>query len=91
MNFVKSITVSGLYDRGVKGDKKIRSQVAEVLNGYPADGAVLVSDGVEGEELAPVIQSLVPIISLKRIRHKAQRVARGVIHGVWQISQNVAF
>jgi len=61
------VIVSGLYDRGVKGDKKIRSQVADVLKGYPADGAVLVSDGIEGEELAPVIQSLVPIISLKKI------------------------
>ncbi len=61
------VTVSGLYDRGVMGDRKIRNQVAEVLKRYAADGAVLVSDGVEGEELVPVIQSLVPIISLKKI------------------------
>jgi putative membrane protein len=61
------VTVSGLYDRGVMGDKKIRAQVADVLKSYPADGAVLVSDGVEGEELVPAIQSLLPIISLKKI------------------------
>lgn len=61
------VTVSGLYDRGVMGDKKIRTQVAEVLKNYHADGAVLVSDGVEGEELVPTIQSLVPIISIKKI------------------------
>ncbi len=59
--------VSGLYERGVKGDKKIRNQVVEVMKNYKADGAVLVSDGIEGEELAPVIQGVVPIISLKRI------------------------
>ncbi|MGA2877149.1 MAG: DUF373 family protein [Nitrososphaerales archaeon] len=61
------VTVSGLHDRGVMGDKKIRSQVAEILKSYAADGAVLVSDGVEGEELVPVIQNLVPIISIKKI------------------------
>ena len=59
--------VSGLYDRGVMGDKKIRGQVADVVKTYPADGAVLVSDGIEGEELAPVIQGVVPIISLKKV------------------------
>ena len=61
------VTVSGLYDRGVMGDKKIRNQVAEVLKSYAADGAVLVSDGIEGEELVPVIQNLVPIFSIKKI------------------------
>jgi putative membrane protein len=65
--FCEVVTVSGLYDRGVMGDRKIRSQVAEVLKGYAADGAVLVSDGLEGEELVPVLQSLVPIISIKKI------------------------
>jgi putative membrane protein len=61
------IVVSGLFERGVAGDRKIRSQVAEVLKGFPAGGAVLVSDGLEGEELAPVLQGLVPIVSLKNI------------------------
>jgi putative membrane protein len=59
--------VSGLYDKGVLGDKKIRNQVAEVSKIYKPDGAVLVSDGIEGEELAPVIQGVVPIISIKKI------------------------
>ncbi len=67
------ILVSGLFDRGVLGDRKIRREVAEALKGFPADGAVIVSDGVEGEELIPILQSLVPIISLRRviIKHSA--------------------
>jgi putative membrane protein len=65
--------VSGLFEGGVLGDKKIRKQVAEVLRSFPADGAVLVSDGAEGEELVPVIQSLVPIFSLKRVVIKHSR------------------
>ncbi len=67
------IVVSGLFERGVLGDKKIGDQVASVLKGYPANGAVIVSDGTEGAELAPVIQSLLPIISLKKIVIKHSR------------------
>jgi len=71
--FCEVITVSGLFERGVLGDKKIRSQVAEILKGYPADSAVLISDGVEGDELAPVLQSLVPIVSIRKVIVKHSR------------------
>ena len=66
-DFCEVIVVSGLFERGVMADKKIRNQVAEVLKGYPADGAVIISDGSEGEELVPVIQGLVPIISVRKV------------------------
>src|ERR1700756_4896555 len=49
--FCEVIVVSGLFERGVQADRKIRNQVAEVLKGYPAEGAVVISDGPEGEEL----------------------------------------
>ncbi len=71
--FCEVVTVSGLFERGVLGDKKIRNQVAETLKGYPADSAVLVSDGIEGEELAPVLQSLVPIVSIRKVIVKHSR------------------
>ena len=71
--FCEVATVSGLFERGVSGDKKIRNQVAEILKGYPADSAVLISDGIEGEELAPVIQSIVPIVSIRKIIVKHSR------------------
>jgi putative membrane protein len=71
--FCEVVTVSGLFERGVLGDKKIRSQVADTLKGYPADSAVLISDGVEGEELAPVLQSIVPIVSIQKVIVKHSR------------------
>lgn len=71
--FCEVVTVSGLFERGVRGDKKIRGQVAEILKGYPADSAVLISDGIEGEELAPVLQSLVPIVSIRKVIVKHSR------------------
>jgi putative membrane protein len=61
------VLVSGQFERGVLGDQKIRSEIGETLRGYPATGAVIISDGTEGEDLVPVIQSLVPIISLRRV------------------------
>ena len=75
--------VSGVYERGVASDRKIRNQVAENLKEYPADGAVLVSDGVEGEELAPIIQGVVPVISIKKIviKHSASLEESYVVFG----------
>jgi putative membrane protein len=61
------VIVSGLYERGVLADRKIRNEVATVLGGFRAQGAVLVSDGIEGEELVPILQNLVPIVSLRKI------------------------
>jgi putative membrane protein len=60
-------TVGGLFERGVLGDKKIRSEVGRVLSDYHASEAVIVSDGIEGEELTPVISTLVPVVSIKKV------------------------
>ncbi len=61
------VTVGGLFERGVLGDKKIREEVENVLRDYPAAEAVVVSDGVEGEELTPVISPLVPVVSIRKV------------------------
>ena len=61
------VTVGGLFERGVLGDKKIRGEVARILGDYPASEAVIVSDGIEGEELTPVISTLVPVISIRKV------------------------
>ncbi len=67
------VVVSGLFERGVIADKKIRMEVSDVLRNYPAQGAVLVSDGVEGEQLVPILQNLVPIVSLRKVIIKHSR------------------
>jgi putative membrane protein len=63
--------VAGLPDRGVEGDQKLRSEVAEALRRHAAEGLVLVADGPEDEEVVPLIQSLAPVVSIRRvvIRH----------------------
>lgn len=57
----------GDEDVGVKSDKKITDQLKKALKEFPADAAVLVSDGAEDEHIIPIIQSFVPIISVNRV------------------------
>ena len=59
--------VAGRYERGVAADEKIYSEVQLIINSYQADAVVLVSDGEDDEAVIPVLQTLVPIISLQRI------------------------
>ncbi|MFH1294435.1 MAG: DUF373 family protein [Candidatus Aenigmatarchaeota archaeon] len=65
----------GDVDVGVRSDKRISDQLKAVLTQFPADAAVLVSDGAEDEHIIPIIQSRLPIISVNRvIVHQAEQL-----------------
>jgi putative membrane protein len=67
--------LTGDTEVGVKSDKKISDQLREVLREFPADAAVLVSDGAEDEHVIPIIQSHLPIISVNRlVVHQAEEL-----------------
>ena len=68
---VEVAVVAGKFNRGVEADEKISLEVKSILEKYRADGAVIVSDGEDDETILPVIQSRVPVISVRRviIRH----------------------
>src|SRR5579885_255852 len=59
--------VAGKENRGVEADEKISLEIQSILDKYPADAAVLVSDGEDDERVLPVIQSWLPVISVQRI------------------------
>lgn len=59
--------VGGLFERGTEADRKLRNEVASVVSGFNATECVIVSDGVEGEEVIPIIQTLVPVVSVHKI------------------------
>ncbi len=65
--------VSGVYNRGVEADEKIAYQLQDILQKFKADGAVVVSDGVDDETILPVIQNMVPVISVQRVVIKHSR------------------
>jgi uncharacterized membrane protein len=60
-------TIAGSEKGGMTADKRIRDQLIEVLEAFPAKDVVLVTDGFSDEEVIPIIQSQIPIMSIKRI------------------------
>ncbi len=65
--------IAGLEDGGFKADMKILAELESVLGIYPADGVIFVSDGAADEQAIPIIQSKVPVISVKRVFVQQQK------------------
>jgi len=59
--------VAGDPEDDVKAGNRIREQLASILERYNVNGVIMVSDGVDDELVIPIIQSLVPIVSIKRV------------------------
>ena len=64
---VEVVTVAGVHKRGVEADEKILSEIRSVLNKFSANGAVIVSDGEDDETVIPVIQNVIPVVSVQRV------------------------
>jgi len=69
------ITVAGVEDKGVQADEKIAKEIRQVLEKFSANGAVIVSDGEDDESVIPIIQNVLPVVSVQRV---VMRVSRSV-------------
>ncbi len=69
------ITVAGVADRGVQADEKIAREIRQILEKFSANGAVIVSDGEDDESVIPIIQNILPVVSVQRV---VMRVSRSV-------------
>lgn len=69
------VIVAGTEHKGVQGDEKIVAQVKSIATSFSANGAVIVSDGEDDESVIPIIQNVLPIVSVKRV---VMRVSRTV-------------
>ena len=67
------ITVAGVANRGVQADEKILEETKKALEKFSANGAVIVSDGEDDESVVPVIQNILPVISVQRVVMKVSR------------------
>jgi len=67
------IAVAGVVDRGVQADEKIVHEIRQVLEKFSATGAVIVSDGEDDESVIPIIQNVLPIVSVQRVVMKVSR------------------
>jgi putative membrane protein len=70
---VEVVTIAGVKDRGVQADEKILVEAKKVLEKFPANGAVIVSDGEDDESVIPVIQNVLPVVSVQRVVMKVSR------------------
>ncbi|MEE3213646.1 MAG: DUF373 family protein [Thermoproteota archaeon] len=61
------VTVAGDQNRGVQADEKVVAEIKSVLKTFSANGAVIVSDGDDDEMVIPVIQNVIPVVSVQRV------------------------
>ena len=67
------IVVAGVTGRGVQADEKIAAEIKSVLMKFSAEGAVIVSDGEDDETVIPIIQNVIPVVSVQRVVMKVSR------------------
>jgi len=65
--------VCGLEESGYKADRKIRREVETLLSKQQYSGIVLISDGAEDELVIPILQTLKPVVSVRRVVVKHSR------------------
>jgi putative membrane protein len=70
---VEVATITGVKNRGVQADEKILLEAKMVLEKFQANGAVIVSDGEDDESVIPVIQNVLPVVSVQRVVMKVSR------------------
>ena len=70
---VEVVTVAGDKNRGVQADEKILLEIKKVLEKFSANGAIIVSDGEDDESVIPVIQNVLPVVSVQRVVMKVSR------------------
>ncbi|MCD6523770.1 MAG: DUF373 family protein [Thermococcus sp.] len=64
---VEVALITGHPDVGVKSDIELGRQLEIVLEKFPADGVIPVTDGAEDEQVFPILSSRLPIVSSKRV------------------------
>ncbi len=69
--------VTGVEKRGVQADEKIVNEIKSILHKFSANGAVIVSDGEDDEMVIPVIQNVIPVVSVQRV---VMQVSRTIEH-----------
>ncbi len=60
-------TISGTELGGVGADRKIVAELNDVLMKFPAKEVILVTDGIADEAVLPLIESRIPVSSVRRV------------------------
>jgi len=60
-------TISGSERGGVSADRKLVAELGNLLNSFSANEVILVTDGYSDEAVLPLVESRVPVSSVRRI------------------------
>ncbi len=60
---VEVVTLTGHSKKGFESDRRVNEQLDAVLDRFPADGFVFVTDGAEDDLVLPILQSRGTVIS----------------------------
>jgi len=79
-------TIAGSELGDVGADKTLVAELTQVLNYFPASEVILVTDGFADEAILPLVQSRVPVSSVRRI---TVRHSESIEETVWLFSRYV--
>jgi len=60
-------TIAGSKMGSIEADQQIVRELEGVLKSYPATGVIIVTDGYSDESIVPIVQSRVPITSIRQV------------------------
>jgi len=60
-------TISGSELGGVGADRKLVSELANIMKAFPPSDVILVTDGFTDEAVLPLLQSRIPVTSVRRV------------------------
>lgn len=64
---VEVAVIAGNHLHMIEGDRKIATTLADVVRDTSSTQCILVSDGAEDEYVIPIIQSKIPVSSIRRV------------------------
>jgi putative membrane protein len=79
-------TIAGSELGDVGADKTLVAELIQVLNNFSASEVILVSDGFADEAVLPLVQSRVPVSSVRRI---TVRHSESIEESMWLLSRYV--
>ena len=85
---VEVVTITGDTKIGIKSDEKINEQVEKVLKETQTKNAILITDGLDDEQVIPIIQNKINIISINRVVMKQSERLEGMYYMVHDFIEN---
>ena len=76
------VVLTGSAKVGYESDLLIKKQLDAFLKDFKAEGAIIVSDGKEDEMLIPVIESIIPVVSVHRVAVHSGEELKGLFYTI---------